>query len=144
MTPAVKRVRLFYSEENSKETKLLFLLFHLLFPLLQHNYIMGEVKISFTNSCLNNVKTSQWMFFFKQIKTNNTVMPCQLCSIKLLWRVCECSTSVVSTVAAHTELVRTLTTAPPAKRQPASSTGNLIKIMSPLYYISDNSFFPRV
>lgn len=39
-----------------------------------------------------------------------------------------------SAVAAHTELVRTLTTAPPAKRQPASSTGNLIQIMSLLHY----------
>ncbi len=50
--------------------------------------------------------------------------------------MCEYFTSVVSAVAAHTELVRTLTTAPPAKRQPASSTGNLIKIMSLLHYIT--------
>lgn len=50
--------------------------------------------------------------------------------------MCECFTCVVSAVAAHTELVRTLTTAPPAKRQPASSTGNLIKIMSGPHYIT--------
>lgn len=50
--------------------------------------------------------------------------------------MCECFTSVVSAVAAHTELVRTLTTAPPAKRQPASSTGKLIKIMGLLHYIT--------
>lgn len=41
-----------------------------------------------------------------------------------------------SAVAAHTELVRTLTTAQPAKRQPASSTGNPIQIMSLLHYIT--------
>lgn len=67
-------------------------------------------------------------------------------SIKQLSSVCECFTSVLSTVAAHTELVRTLTTAPPAKRQRASSTGNLIKIMSLLHYItqhnSDDAFLP--
>ena len=50
--------------------------------------------------------------------------------------MCECFASVVSAVAAHTELVRTLTTAPPAKRQPASSTGNMIKIMSLLRCIT--------
>lgn len=61
--------------------------------------------------------------------------------MKLILRVCECFTFVISAVAAHTELVRTLTTAPPAKRQPASSTGNLIKIMSLLHYITNHCSF---
>lgn len=52
--------------------------------------------------------------------------------LKCLWERawlshCIC---VVSAVAAHTELARTSTTAPPARGQPASSTGNLIELMS--------------
>lgn len=50
--------------------------------------------------------------------------------------MCTHFTSVVSADAAHTELARTLTTAPPAKRQPASSTGNRFKIMSLLHCIT--------
>lgn len=48
--------------------------------------------------------------------------------------MCEHFTSVVSADAAHTELARILTTVPPAKRQPVSSTGNVFKIMSLLHY----------
>lgn len=75
----------------------------------------------------------QEQLFFKDVKVDVNYQH-NISNKKIIILVC--FTSVVSAVAAHTELVRTLTTAPPAKRQPASSTGNLITITSLLHYRS--------